>query len=144
MSTQTYANHPHRPVMTFVASGFWLIALMGLISVWKGGGSPGWGRVLFDAGVLGTLLVLISISRVYITRLQDRIIRLEVRMRGAGLLSAEQQRMLAALDLKRLAALRFASDAELPALVERASRESLKPDEIKRAIQHWVGDFDRT
>jgi hypothetical protein len=51
---------------------------------------------------------------------------------------------MATLSLKQLAALRFASDAELPALCERAARERLAPTDIKRAIQNWVPDFDRT
>ena len=41
-------------------------------------------------------------------------------------------------------ALRFASDEELPALLERAARENLDVDQIKRAIVNWVPDWDRT
>jgi len=41
-------------------------------------------------------------------------------------------------------ALRFASDAELPALLERADREQLSSDQIKKAIKNWVPDWDRT
>jgi hypothetical protein len=87
---------------------------------------------------------LLYVSRTYITRLQDRIIRLEMHVRGAALLTPEQQRMLSGLHIKQVAALRFASDAELPALLERAAREQLKPDEIKRAIKTWVPDLHRT
>jgi hypothetical protein len=46
--------------------------------------------------------------------------------------------------MKQIAALRFASDAELPALLERAAREQLPPVAIKRAIKNWVPDLDRT
>jgi hypothetical protein len=88
--------------------------------------------------------VLIWISRVYTTRLQDRIIRAEMRLRALQLLTPEQQRMLSALSMKQLAALRFASDPELPALAERAARERLEPKDIKRAIRTWIPDFDRT
>jgi hypothetical protein len=88
--------------------------------------------------------MLLWISRLYITRLQDRIIKLEMRVRTAALLTPEQQRLLMTLDNKRIAALRFASDGELPALVERAVREKLPPKEIKRAITTWVPDNDRT
>ena len=89
-------------------------------------------------------IALLLISRNYITRLQDRIIRLEMRLRGANLLTPDQQRQLASLRIKQIVALRFASDAELPALVERAAREQLPPDSIKRAITTWVPDYDRT
>jgi hypothetical protein len=96
------------------------------------------------AGILAALAVLLAISRTYITRLQDRIIKLEMRVRAASLLSADQQRLLFQLDNKRIAALRFASDAELPALLQRTVKEQLKPSDIKRAVKNWVPDFDRT
>jgi hypothetical protein len=96
------------------------------------------------AGLIGCQIVLLLISRTYITRLQDRIIRLEMRQRAAGLLTPEQQRLLATAGMKQIVALRFASDAELPALLERAVREQLRPDDIKRAIKTWVPDLDRT
>ncbi|HXG56126.1 MAG TPA: DUF6526 family protein [Vicinamibacterales bacterium] len=41
-------------------------------------------------------------------------------------------------------ALRFASDEELPLLLERASRERLAPSDIKRAVRAWVADHERT
>jgi hypothetical protein len=68
-----------------------------------------------------------------------------MRVRTASLLTPEQQqRLFGELDNKQIAALRFASDAELSALGERAVREKLPPREIKRAIKNWVPDLDRT
>ena len=64
--------------------------------------------------------------------------------RAAAFLTPEQQRLLMQLDTKQIVALRFASDAEMPALLERAAREKLPPKEIKRAIKTWVPDYDRT
>ena len=87
---------------------------------------------------------MLAISRIYTTRLQDRIIKLEMRIRAATVLTAAQQGMLGTLTNKQIAALRFASDQELPALVERTAREKLKPDDIKRAVKTWVPDHDRT
>ncbi len=52
--------------------------------------------------------------------------------------------MLTRLTPKQVAALRFASDAELALLIERAVREQLKPTDIKRAVQTWLPDLDRT
>ena len=95
-------------------------------------------------GIIAAVGTLLTISRAYTTSLQDRIIRLEMRVRTLSLLSPEQQRMLAALTMKQIVALRFASDAELPALLERAARERLSPVDIKRAIRNWVPDLDRT
>ncbi len=95
-------------------------------------------------GLVAAVAILLTISRVYTTALQDRIIRLEMRVRGMTLLTPEQQRMLASLGMKEIAALRFAPDTELPALLERAARERLAPLNIKRAIREWVPDLDRT
>ena len=101
----------------------------------------------FAAGLVGLLMsigTLILISRTYITRLQDRIIKLEMRVRGAAVLSLEQQRVLQTLNPKQIAALRFASDEELPALLERTAREQLQPADIKKSVRTWVPDHDRT
>ena len=51
---------------------------------------------------------------------------------------------MARLELSQLIALRFASDAELPALIDRAVADKLPPDQIKRAVQDWQGDYLRT
>jgi len=67
-----------------------------------------------------------------------------MRVRTTALLTPDQQRLLGQLHNKQIAALRFASDAELPALLERAVRENLKPDAIKRAVTTWTPDLDRT
>jgi hypothetical protein len=141
--TQSYANHPHRPILTIVGYLFLIAALVAFGLRWFGAG----GRGAFAIGLLGlvgSLATLLAISRIYTTRLQDRIIKLEMRMRAAAVLSTPQQRMLDQFTNKQIAALRFASDQELPALVERAARENLKPDDIKRAVKSWVPDLDRT
>jgi hypothetical protein len=139
---QNFQNHAHRPVHTAVGALFLGLALFAFSQRWSGGG-----REAFAAGLLAlsaSIAMLLWISRLYITRLQDRILKLEMRVRAAALLTPEQQRLLTTLDNKRIAALRFASDAELPALLERAVREKLPPREIKRAITTWVPDNDRT
>jgi hypothetical protein len=143
MPVQTYANHTHRPVPTLVAAAFVLAALAGF-SLWLFDVRPKQTLALALFGLLGATLVLVSISRLYVTRLQDRIIRLEMRIRAREILTPAQQDALSRLDSKQIAALRFASDAELPALVERTLRDRLRPDAIKRAVVDWVPDLDRT
>lgn len=140
--SQSYANHVHRPTLTIVGYVFLLLALVAFVFRWREIG----GRATFALGLLALVMAvatLLAISRIYITRLQDRIIKLEMRMRAAALLP-QQQHMLGQLTNKQIAALRFASDQEVPALVERAAREQLKPDDIKRAVKVWVPDLDRT
>ena len=143
MSVQSYANHAHRPTWTAVAFACVLVSIAGFVLRWRAVGVA-WTEAIGIAGLIAAVLVLIYISRLYITRLQDRIIRLEMRVRCAGFLTPEQQRALQGLDLRRTAALRFASDGELPALLDRTLRESLTPDQIKRAVTTWVPDHDRT
>ena len=139
---QTYENHAHRPILTVVGYWFLALALVAFSFRWNGGG-----RAWFGAGLLAlcaSVAVLLLISRSYTTRLQDRIIKLEMRVRTAALLTPEQQRLLLQLNNKQIAALRFASDPELPALLERAVRDKLPPKEIKRAVKTWTPDLDRT
>jgi hypothetical protein len=141
--TQSYANHAHRPTPTIVGTLFLLVALVAFGLRWSEIG----GRATFAVGLLalvGAIATVLTISRLYVTRLQDRIIKLEMRVRTAAVLSPPQQRMLDQFTNKQIAALRFASDPELPALVERAARENLKPDDIKRAVKTWIADPDRT
>jgi len=140
---QSYANHAHRPTATIVGYIFLIVALVAFGLRWFGIG----GRTTFATGlfaIICSVATLLAISRLYITRLQDRIIRLEMRVRAAGLLSPQHQEMLTRLTPKQVAALRFASDAELGTLLERAVREQLKPADIKRAVQTWLPDLDRT
>jgi hypothetical protein len=143
MPTQSYENHRHNPRSTGVGFLFVVIAIAGFALRWFGIG----GRSTFAlglGGLIGAIVVLLLISRSYTTALQDRIIRLEMRLRCAQLLAPDRQGALARLSRPQIIALRFASDEELPVLVERAERENLAPDQIKRAIRNWVPDWDRT
>ena len=142
-ATQNYATHRHNPRMTGIGFLFVLVAIVALSLRWFDiGGQP-----MFAAGLaalIAAVIVLLLISRQYTTTLQDRIIRLEMRVRAAGLLSPQQQAALFRLSRPQIVALRFASDAELPALLEQTEREHLTADQIKRAIKNWVADLDRT
>ena len=136
MSQQSYARHAHHPIFTYVASGCWLLAWAAY--------TLGWGPRFVDLGLLGVTLCLISITRVYTTRLQDRIILLEERIRAGALLSTDQQHQFSQLSPKQVVALRFASDAEFAALCEQAIAGEMKPDAIKRAVRDWRSDTRRT
>lgn len=141
-TSQSFANHAHRPTASLVAFVCTMMALAVFVrQIIRGDRSP---MVIALLGVGVALLALVYISRVYVVRLQDRIIRLEMRVRGASLLTPDQQRLLAGLPIKTVVALRFASDAELPLLIERAGREQLTATDIKRAVTVWVPDYDRT
>jgi uncharacterized membrane protein YbjE (DUF340 family) len=143
MQSQSYANHVHRPLPTLVTFVLLLLALGAFGLRWFGLG----GRATFAAGLMALVFavgVLLYTSRIYTTKLQDRIIRLEMRVRGASVLTPAQQQILAQLPMKQVVALRFACDAELPALLERTAREKMAPADIKRAITAWNPDHHRT
>jgi hypothetical protein len=143
MAAQTYQTHRHNPKLTAIGFLFLVLSVVGFVlSALDIGGRYTIALGLF--GLIASVQVLLSISRIYITRLQDRIIKLEMRVRSLSLLTPEQQATLARLTRAQLVALRFASDEELAALAERAEREHLSADQIKRAIKNWVPDLDRT
>ena len=89
------------------------------------------------------LLVVATNSRVKDLKLQDRLIRLEERLRYAALLSQADLAASEALTLRQIVALRFASDAELPALLKRALAEKLESKQIKQSIVNWRADNHR-
>lgn len=74
---------------------------------------------------------------------QNRIIRLEMRLRYFQLTGERFELLEPRLSFGQIAALRFASDEELPALLKRALDEQLRPGAIKKAIKNWLPDHMR-
>jgi hypothetical protein len=101
------------------------------------------------ASVIGLLmavaLILMFFSvRVQILTVQDRVIRLEMRLRLQALLPREVAARAEQLPVKQLVALRFASDAELPGLVNEVLAGQLTTGkDIKLRVKDWQGDFLR-
>jgi hypothetical protein len=89
------------------------------------------------------LFMAFGLSRSYALTAQDRIIRLEERLRFAALLSPDLLARSQALTVRQIIGLRFASDDELPALVKRALDENLTEKQIKQAINNWRPDYLR-
>jgi len=89
------------------------------------------------------LFMLAGLARGYALKAQDRVIRLEERLRIASLVSASELAELESLTMKQYIALRFASNPELPDLARRAIREKLTNKQIKQAIVAWRPDNDR-
>lgn len=138
---QTLANHvkydppfhffllPVLLLNVFVA-GYYIYRAPGFASVWQ--------FIISFA-----LLVLLSRLRGYATQVQDRVIRLEERLRLNSLLAEPLRSRIGEITDSQLVGLRFASDAELPALVKRALDEKLSRADIKKAITNWRPDYSR-
>jgi hypothetical protein len=140
-TVQNYANHTRLdPMFHFVLLPLAVFLL--LSSIWSLIKNPGYGAFL--ACVIAVLIFLeAGLLRSYSLKAQDRVIRLEERLRLASLLPEAQRARIGELTERQLIALRFASDAELPALAMKAVDQKLPPKEIKQAIHNWRPDYFR-
>lgn len=94
--------------------------------------------------VIAVALILIAVYlRAFPVTVQDRVIRLEEKLR-LDKLAPELAVGFDSFSPQQWTALRFASDAELPALARDVLAGKLtKPDDIKRAVRNWRADFLR-
>lgn len=138
---QTLANHTRLdPLFHFVVLPvFALSAIGGTIHfLWHPSFHSGSFFVISVAAVIAVLRI-----RMYALKVQDRVIRLEERLRLSTLCSEPLRSRIPELSEGQLIALRFASDAEVPKLAERALNEKLSRADIKKAIQTWRPDYWR-
>ena len=106
--------------------------------------SPRTGTIIGAATALA-LLVLAFLARMFALKVQDRVIRLEMRLRLRELLPSALHPRIAEFTPGQLVALRFASDAELAALAEAVLRDRLTDKKtIKSMIKVWNADHLRT
>ena len=138
---QSYSNHAkYDPPFHFFVLPIFLINILVV------------GYLLFrNPGIGGAWLLVLSVAfllhagrmRSYVTHLQDRVIRMEERLRLAAVLPEPLRSRIGELTDSQFVGLRFASDAELPALVQRALDEKLSRSDIKKAITDWRPDYSR-
>lgn len=89
-------------------------------------------------------ILLAFYSRTFALTVQDRVIRLEMRLRMLQILPVELRPRISEFSVNQLVALRFASDAELPALAKKVLDEKLNDRKaIKKMIREWQPDFLR-
>ena len=90
------------------------------------------------------LALMFLLARVFALTVQDRVIRLEMRLRLRELLPPDLQPRIPEFTRSQLVALRFAGDRELPALARRVLDEGLQDRKaIKMLVQDWEADHLR-
>ena len=139
---QTYANHRKIIPLYHVVAFFILL----LNTYWAG-------KDVLDAPSMNTvvplllalaLLILFIAIRTFPIVVQDRLIRLEMRMRLAELLPADLRQRAAELTTRQLISLRFASNGEMAELVRKVLDQRIESgEEIKRLIKDWQPDYLR-
>ncbi len=97
----------------------------------------------FAALVAAAIMTSLFLARVMALTAQDRLIRLEMRLRLQALLPPDLMARFNELTVSQLVGLRFASDGELPALVGTVLKDGTKQSEIKKMIKQWVPDLVR-
>lgn len=144
MSTQTQSFSSHGrwfPLYHFVASPLTAIyAVYAIILAVKNPSSAATWHALWAIGISAAVLS----ARIMAITVQNRVIRLEMRLRLKEVLSPADYERSRVLSVRQLIALRFAGDAELPSLVERTLKgEFEKPRDIKAAVKDWQADWLR-
>lgn len=99
--------------------------------------------ILFSVSVFLMLYLAIMIRQHYTLGLQDRIVRLEFRQRYFEIFGLRSDTIEEKLSFSQIAALRFAHDDEFKTLLEKALKENISGDEIKKSIRNWRADHSR-
>ena len=135
---QDFSNHTRLdpPFHFFILPAFAITLIATIVHLVR---RPGLHSAWLVVVMIAAIVAIFKI-RLYALKVQDRVIRLEERLRLATLLDPALRPRIPEFTESQLIALRFASDAELPALAARALNENLPAKEIKKAIQHWRPD----
>lgn len=144
--TQNFANHANFPRNFMIVAVLLLVSvIMEVIGLFLVKSTAG--LCLIGTGAaLGSLTTIggIALCRTYATKLQDRIVRTEMRIRLTANLPDDLQSVIPDLSVKQLIALRFASDEEMPDLVRKVTSENINDlKTIKQLVKNWQADWFR-
>jgi cytochrome c biogenesis protein CcdA len=142
---QSLQNHS-KVVPTFHYLVFGILTVNLLWSIYRliaGAGLPLFDRIL--SVLMAVALAFLALhARLFALKVQDRVIRLEERLRLRELLPADLRPRIGELSAGQLVALRFASDEELPELTRKVMDEKIRDRrEIKKRIRTWRADHLR-
>jgi len=144
MNPRTAQNYENHRSLDYAHIALWPMLLLALLLAVAAALFHRHAIMLFGAAFL--LLVLVNFVLVYKVRqyglkMQDRIIRLEMRLRLQKLLPVDRHWEIAGLSMAQLIALRFAGDEELPGLMRKALDENIQDrNAIKKMIKEWEAD----
>ena len=135
---QNFANHAKRhPLFHFIVLPV-MAANFVICIVWAVQ-RPNFHHIWFTVFSFA-ILVLTLIARMYPAKVQDRVIRLEERLRLQSLAPQEWHAQLYKLTEDQLIGLRFAADEEVVELAKQALEHNLARKQIKERIQSWRAD----
>ncbi len=141
MSTQNYSNHRHFvPIYHyFTLLGIIILLIGSIVNLVKSSHDNIYSASLL---VLGSLLLAFTafFARAFALKAQDRAICAEENFRYYIL---TKKTLPQELTVRQIIGLRFASDEELPALIEKAIKEKMSEEAIKKSIKNWKGDYYR-
>lgn len=141
-SAQNYASHRRwQPLYHFIVLPVMLVNVgVAFAQGWGVWSAAAVWQVVLAVGLVGTVLV----GRVQALRVQDRVIRLEMRLRLREVLPDPLAARTGELSARQLVGLRFASDGELPGLVQRClAGELAGVGAVKREVRDWQPDWLR-
>ena len=138
---QTFKNHARFDPMFH---GFLTVGALILLgsTIYALVRQPDWWGVVRLLGVLWAIVLMFK-TRLYALRVQDRLIRLEERLRLAGVLPESTRARISELSEGQLIALRFASDGEVAGLVQQTLDGKWDSKQIKPAVRNWRADTFR-
>jgi hypothetical protein len=139
---QNYKNHARFfPLYHFVVSPIFLINA--IVEIKRLLATPT-GAQAWSAALAVGMVCFVLAARTMALTVQNRVIRLEMRLRLREVLPADLQGKINDLRPGQLIGLRFASDAELPGLVRKVlAGELTSGRDIKQAVTDWQPDFLR-
>jgi hypothetical protein len=138
---QSFENHTRKVPVFVIGMLVLLVNLGGRLYDLRHGISFG---SVMDVLVGAVLIALFVMGRTSVVTVQDRVVRLEMRLRLAGVLPPDLRPRIPEFTVDQLVSLRFASDAELPGLARKVLDEKLNDRKaIKRLIKDWQADYLR-
>ena len=141
MAVQSYKNHVRwLPAFHFFAVPVLLLNTINQLRHLYANPSR---STAFAAVVAAAILTVAFLARTQALQAQNRLIRLEMRLRLQQLLPADVMARFNDLTVEQLVGLRFASDGELPDLVRTVLKDGTKQADIKKMIKHWQPDYVR-